>query len=116
MAANGVFRSPMTLPCFHDISVEALSGHAFKLDRYKGKVVLIVNTASFGHDSANVFNQLNILQAKYSEDLAVLGFPCNQFRHSVSSGSMLWHLIVCTVQSTITSIPSVFASMFASPT
>ena len=49
------------------------------LDCYKGKVLLIVNTASkcgFTHQ----YGDLQSLYAKYKDDgFVVLGFPCNQF-------------------------------------
>lgn len=53
-----------------------------KLDKYTGKVLLIVNVASkCGFTRAN-YKELNQLYAKYKDEgLAILGFPCNQFGH-----------------------------------
>ena len=49
---------------------------------YKGKVVLIVNTASkcgFTPQYAGLEQLYKSVQEKYPKDFAVLGFPCNQF-------------------------------------
>ncbi len=64
---------------FYDLSARALDGEEIAFSRYRGKVVLIVNTASrcgFTHQYAG----LEALHARHADDgLAVLGFPCNQF-------------------------------------
>lgn len=60
-------------------SAKALGGEDVSFDRYRGKVLLIVNTAS----QCGFTPQYQGLQALYerfsSRGLVVLGFPCNQF-------------------------------------
>lgn len=60
-------------------SAKSIKGEAVDLSKYKGKVVLIVNVASFcGY--TNQYEGLQSLHEKYGDKgLAVLGFPCNQF-------------------------------------
>jgi glutathione peroxidase len=51
------------------------SGNEVKLDTFKGKNILIVNTASH----CGYTTQYAELQKVQSDDVVVIGFPCNQF-------------------------------------
>lgn len=73
--ANGDEKAPAAL----NFKMKSLTGKEVDLAQYKGKVVLIVNTASECGLTPQ-YTQLQMLHDKYSkEGLAVLGFPCNQF-------------------------------------
>ena len=62
----------------HDFSALDITGKERKLSEFAGKVVLVVNTASACGFTPQ-YSSLQALQEKFPEDLAVLGFPCNQF-------------------------------------
>ena len=63
-----------------NFSMKTLDGEDVSLsDKYAGKVLLIVNTASKCGMTPQ-YEQLQALHEKYSDQgLAILGFPCNQF-------------------------------------
>lgn len=63
----------------YDFTVEDLSGKPVKLDRYKGKVVLVVNTASECGFTPQYHGLEKLYEQFHRKGLEVLGFPCNQF-------------------------------------
>jgi glutathione peroxidase len=63
----------------YDFEARQIDGKAVPLSKYKGKVLLIVNTASKCGFTPQ-FEGLEALHEKYAgKGLAVLGFPSNQF-------------------------------------
>ena len=63
----------------YDFEARQIDGTAVPLSKYKGQVVLIVNTASKCGFTPQ-FEGLEALYKKYAgQGLAVLGFPSNQF-------------------------------------
>ncbi|HNR62979.1 MAG TPA: glutathione peroxidase [Thermotogota bacterium] len=64
---------------FYDYSARKMNGREVKMETYKGKVVIVVNTASKCGFTPQ-FAELETLYKKYKDQgLAILGFPCNQF-------------------------------------
>ena len=65
----------------YDFKVLKQNGEEISLDLYKGKVVLIVNTAT----KCGFTHQYDALEAMYEEfhdqGFEILDFPCNQFFH-----------------------------------
>jgi glutathione peroxidase len=64
---------------FYDLSYRDTMGRTLNMSDFKGKVVLVVNTAT-RCGLAPQFLELEQLHQKYKDQgLVVLGFPCNQF-------------------------------------
>ena len=63
----------------HDFEVQSISGERLRMSDCKGRVLLIVNTAS----QCGFTPQFEGLEALWKElgpqGLTVIGFPCNQF-------------------------------------
>lgn len=71
---------------FYDFSAKDINGKEIKMSNYKGKVVLVVNTASKCGLTPQ-FKELEELYKIYKDKgLEILGFPCNQFANQ-DSGS-----------------------------
>lgn len=64
---------------FFDYKLKLLSGEEIQMSTYKGKVVIVVNTAS----KCGLTPQYEGLEAMYKkykdQGLVILGMPCNQF-------------------------------------
>ena len=71
----------MSTQSIYDFNAADIRGEEHSLDEFRGKVLLIVNTAS----KCGFTPQFEGLQSLYVElkekGLEVLGFPCNQFRN-----------------------------------
>lgn len=69
----------------YEIEVTLENGEKYTLDKYKGKTMLIVNTAT-KCGLAGQFEALQELYEKYKDhNFVVLGFPSNQFKQEVDS-------------------------------
>lgn len=63
----------------YDFSAETIKGETKSLADYKGKVVLIVNTASECGFTPQLEGLQNLYKEYKDQDFEILGFPCNQF-------------------------------------
>ncbi|KAF1300520.1 glutathione peroxidase [Enterococcus sp. JM9B] len=69
----------------YDYQATTEDGKKYSLDQYKGKVLVIVNTAT-KCGLAPQFEELEQLYKTYQEQgFVILGFPSNQFKQEVSS-------------------------------
>lgn len=62
----------------YDIKINSLTGEPIDLESFKGKKILIVNTAS-KCGFTNQYEDLQSLYDTYKENVMVIGVPCNQF-------------------------------------
>ena len=62
----------------HNFTVKSIDGKTLNLASFKGKKILIVNTASkCGYTPQ--YEGLEKVYEQYKDKLVILGFPCNQF-------------------------------------
>src|ERR1700753_2520210 len=64
----------------YDFKLKSIDGEPFSLARYKGKKVLIVNTASKCGFTPQ-YADLQKLADQYKDKVVVIGFPANNFDH-----------------------------------
>ncbi|MBF9144211.1 glutathione peroxidase [Hymenobacter properus] len=73
-------------PSVYDFTVKSIDGKDVKLSQYKGKKLLIVNTASkCGYTPQ--YKELEELSKQYAGKVTVLGFPSNSFNQELASNS-----------------------------
>lgn len=81
---------------FYSLSATTLQGKEIRMEEYRGKLVLVVNTASKCGLTPQ-YEGLEEIYRKYKDqDLVILGFPCNQFGNqepgdekSISEGCLI---------------------------
>ena len=72
---------------FYDFTAMAMNGDDINMSKYKGEVVLVVNTAT-KCGLAPQFEELEELHNKYGDKgINILGFPCNQFANQESGSN-----------------------------
>jgi glutathione peroxidase len=88
-AASPARTSPSSGGSFYDLSAQDIAGKKVHFSQYRGKVVLVVNTAS----KCGFTPQLKDLEALYKKygpkGFIVLAFPSNDFRQEKSSNEDL---------------------------
>ncbi len=73
---NSNFMQPQA--SIYDIPITSLNGEKIDLSAFKGKKILIVNTAS-ECGFTKQYADLQKLHEKYQDKLVIIGVPCNQF-------------------------------------
>ena len=76
---------PVTAKSIYDFKVEALDGTSIDFAAFKGKKILIVNTASACGFTPQ-YKDLEVLYKKYQDKLVIVGFPANNF-HAQEPGT-----------------------------
>ena len=70
---------------FFDFKIQSIDGEMIDLNKFRNKVILLVNTASFCGFTKQ-YNDLQNLWEKYqTKDLIVLGVPSNSFNQEQSN-------------------------------
>lgn len=64
---------------FYDFEAEDVYGDIHKMEEYKGKVVLVVNTATQCGFTPQYDDLQDIYEQYQQEGFEILDFPCNQF-------------------------------------
>lgn len=64
---------------FYEFNATSLQGKKVEMSQYKGKIVLVVNTASKCGFTPQYDGLEKLFQKYKDKGLVILGFPCNQF-------------------------------------
>src|SRR5688572_7774646 len=65
-------------PAIYDFKVAGLDGNDIDFSQYKGKKIMIVNTASMCGNTPQ-YAELEKLYKQYGDKLVIVGFPANNF-------------------------------------
>ena len=65
----------------HDFSARDLGGTEVPLEQYRGRVLLVVNTASQCGFTPQYKGLQRLYEQYRDQGFEILGFPCNQFAH-----------------------------------
>jgi glutathione peroxidase len=76
--SNTSSMQPATDTTIYDFKVQGLEGGTIDLSAYKGKKIMIVNTASFCGNT-HQYADLETLYQKHKDKLVIIGFPANNF-------------------------------------
>ena len=79
LTASNIKSSKQTIKSIHDLEFTTLLGETIPLSKYKGSVVLIVNTASHCGFTYQYKHLQELYELFKEEPFEVIGFPCNQF-------------------------------------
>ena len=63
----------------YQFNFSQLDGEEVSLSKFKGKAILVVNTASFCGLTYHYTGLEKLYQAHKEKGLVIIGFPCNQF-------------------------------------
>lgn len=72
---------------FYEFQAQKLNGEVVSMEAFKGKTVVVVNTASKCGLTPQYEGLEQLYQDYKDEGLVVLGFPCNQFGKQEPGGS-----------------------------
>ena len=64
---------------FYQFNINQLNGEEISLSKFKGKIILIVNTASYCGLTYHYTGLEKLYQDYKDNGLVIIGFPCNQF-------------------------------------
>ncbi|KAH8385809.1 hypothetical protein KR200_002459 [Drosophila serrata] len=107
MSANGDYKNAASI---YEFTVKDTHGNDVSLDKYKGKVLLVVNIASKCGLTKNNYQKLTDLKEKYGESgLVILNFPCNQFGSQMPEAD--GEAMVCHLRDSKADIGEVFAKV-----
>ncbi|MGV3706836.1 MAG: glutathione peroxidase [Arcticibacter sp.] len=72
----------------HDFKIQSIDGQSVDLKAFRGKKILIVNTASkCGYTKQ--YAGLESLSKQYKDKLVVIGFPADDFKQELSSNELI---------------------------
>ncbi|XP_068143372.1 uncharacterized protein Gtpx isoform X1 [Drosophila tropicalis] len=107
MSSGGDYKNATSI---YEFTVKDTHGNDVSLEKYKGKVLLVVNIASKCGLTKNNYKKLTDLKEKYGErGLVILNFPCNQFNSQMPEAD--GEAMVCHLRDSKADIGELFAKV-----
>ena len=76
----------ITIVSFYSLSIMGINGKMIEFNQFRGKKILIVNTATNSRYNSQIDN-LEVLYQKYKTTLVILAVPTNNFQHENGSNT-----------------------------
>lgn len=79
-ASQNIEKELASISSFYDLEAKDINGKAIKFEQFQGKVVIIVNVASYcGYTESHYRGLVDLWNNVEKEEVDILAFPCNQF-------------------------------------
>lgn len=85
----GLFLSSVMVVSIYTLSMDDVNGGSVNFNNYRGKKILIVNTATGNAQASQQITELQQLYQQHQDSLLVIAFPSNSFSHEPGTNAQV---------------------------